>query len=68
MLDISVPKISLQRPGVVAFVRQSVTAGVPQHVGMRLEAESGLRPRTFHHAGKAGRRERRAALGREHKG
>jgi hypothetical protein len=38
------PEVSLQRPGVVPLVRESIAAGVPQHVRMSLEAQLGLDP------------------------
>jgi hypothetical protein len=63
-----VAEVSLQRPGVVPFVCERVAAGVPQHVGMRLEPELGLGPGSLDHAGKPRRRERHASLRREHEG
>jgi len=39
---------------------------MPQHVRVDLEAELGLGPGAFHHAGETGRGERRAALAGEH--
>jgi hypothetical protein len=39
MLDISVAKVSLQRPCVVPFVGQRIPAGVPQHVRVRFERQ-----------------------------
>ena len=36
MLNVAVPEIGLQR---VPCVRQSVSAGLPEHVGMDLEPE-----------------------------
>ena len=55
-------KPGLQRPGVVAFVGQCVTTGMPQHVRMRLEAQLGSFSGTLDHAGKAGGAEGCAAL------
>ena len=45
MLNVFVSKIRLQRPGMVTAVRQRITAGVPEHVRVRLEAEFRLDPR-----------------------
>jgi hypothetical protein len=39
VLDILVPQVRLQRPCVVALGSQRETAGVPQHVRVRLKAE-----------------------------
>jgi hypothetical protein len=36
VLDILVPEISLQRPCVVPFIRERVSAGVTEHVRVRL--------------------------------
>jgi hypothetical protein len=38
-LNVLVPQVSLQRPGILAVVRQLVAAGVAQHVRMALETE-----------------------------
>jgi hypothetical protein len=42
VLDVFVPEVSLQRPRVVASVRQRVATGVAQHVWMGFEGQ--LRP------------------------
>jgi hypothetical protein len=56
ILDVAMPEIGLDRTRVVAVVGELVTAGVAQHVGMRLDAEIGGDSRSLDHAGKAGRR------------
>jgi len=65
VLDVLVPEVSLQGPGIVPLVRQSEAAGMAQHMRMGLETQLSGRAGAFHHAGKAGGGERRAALGRE---
>jgi hypothetical protein len=67
--DRPVPKPSLNRPGVVAFVGEGIAAGMAQHVGMSLqfEAKTSAR-RPLDHSGKPGRREWRAALADEDEG
>ena len=59
-------EVGLQGPRVVPLVGQRITAGVPEHVRVRLEGELRLDPYPLNHAGKAGRGEWRATLGREH--
>jgi hypothetical protein len=59
---------ALDRPRVVAFVREGVAAGVAEHVGMRLELLAGGGRGTLDHSGEAGRGERRAALADEDEG
>jgi hypothetical protein len=44
MLDVLVPEVGLQCPGVVAPVGQGIAAGVPEHVRMHLEANSASIP------------------------
>lgn len=34
VLDVLVPEISLQRPGIVALASQQIAAGMPKHVRM----------------------------------
>lgn len=53
VLNIPVPEISLQSPGVVPLVGQRVATGVPQHVRMRLEGQLSLPTCTLDHAGKS---------------
>ena len=54
MLDILVAEIRLQRPRIVPSVGEGVTAGMPQHVRMWLEAKLGLDTRPFDHPSEAG--------------
>ena len=68
MLDILVPEIRLQRPGIVAFVGEGEPAGVPQHVRVRREAEPGGLAGALYKPGEAARGERRASLAGEHEG
>ena len=65
MLNIFVPKIGLQRSGVMAVIRQLVATGMPEHVRMRLKGELGLDPSALNHAREPSRAKRRAALGGE---
>ena len=37
--DICVTQVGLQRPGIAAVIRQLVAATVPEHVGVRFDAE-----------------------------
>jgi hypothetical protein len=41
VLDVLVPEPSLQRPGIVACIRQGIAAAVPQHVGKNGEGHTG---------------------------
>jgi hypothetical protein len=41
ILDVAMPEIRLDRSRVVAIVGELVAAGVPQHVGVRLDAQIG---------------------------
>jgi hypothetical protein len=41
VLDIAVPQIGLQRAGIVTVIGELIAAGVPQHVGMGLDADVG---------------------------
>ena len=68
MLDVAMAEISLQSPGIVSLVSERKAAGVPKHVRVSLKAKPGGLASALHHAGKASRGERRAALRREHKG
>jgi hypothetical protein len=43
VLDVAVAEVSLQRPRIVALVRQRKTAGVAQHVWVSLELEASRR-------------------------
>src|SRR5262245_53997008 len=42
VLNVLVPEVSLQRPGIVPFIGQSKAAGVPEHVGMGRKTKLGL--------------------------
>jgi len=42
MLNIPMPHLVLNRPGIVAVVGQLITAGMAQHVGMDGEADIGV--------------------------
>ena len=53
MLDILVPEVGLQSPRIVALVGQREPAGMPQHVGVNLDAEFGLHASTLDKPGKA---------------
>ena len=66
MLDVSVPQVGLESPRIMSLVGQREAAGVPEHMGMRLEAQLGLAASAFHKPGKSARRERRAPLAGEH--
>ena len=41
VLDVAVPEIVLDEPGVGSLVGQGIAAGMPQHVGVRLDGQSG---------------------------
>ena len=66
VLNVAVAQISLQRPCVVPLVGERVTAGVPEHVRVRFEAQFGLDPCPLHHAGKASGGEWRPSLRGKH--
>jgi len=53
VLDIAVTEVGLQRPRVVALVRQGEAAGVPEHVRVGLEAQTRLSARPLNHASEA---------------
>jgi hypothetical protein len=63
------PEPSLDRPGIVPLVGEGIAAGMAKHVrmGFQLKAEP-FAGRPLDHSGKAGRRERRAALTHEDEG
>lgn len=44
VLDVLVPQVVLDRPGVVPVVRQLEPTPMPQHVRMYREVEAGLAP------------------------
>jgi hypothetical protein len=66
VLDVLVAEVGLQRPGIDAVVGELEAAGVAQHVRVHLELEAGGFGGTREHAGKAGSRERSAALAHKH--
>ena len=68
MLNVAVAEVGLQGASVVALVSQGKTAGVPQHMRMRFEAQLGLPARPFDHAGEASRTKRCPAFLGEHEG
>ena len=59
------PEIGLQRAGIDAVIGELEAAGVPQHVRMHRETETGGNAKPRDHLAKARGRERRTALGRE---
>ena len=61
-------EVCLQGPRIVSLVRESIAAGVPEHVRVRLEGKLGLDPGSLDHAGKPGGAEGGAALRGEHEG
>jgi hypothetical protein len=66
VLYVAVAQISLQRSRVVPVVRQRVTASVPEHVWMSLEAKPSFSACALNHAGKASGREGCAPLRSEY--
>ena len=68
VLDIPVPKVSLQGSSIMPFVGQCVAAGMAQHVRVGLEAQPCLSPSSPDHAGETCGAKRRPALRREHEG
>src|SRR5664279_6582303 len=68
MLNVAVAEVSLQGPRIMPHVRQSVAAGVAEHVRVRLEGQLGLPARPFDHAGEASRTKRCPSFRCEHKG
>ena len=55
-------EIGLQGARIVPLVGQRVAAGVPEHVGVGLEAKLGLSARPLDHAGEASGAEGRSSL------
>jgi hypothetical protein len=53
MLNVFVPKVCLQCPGIVTTVRQRIAARMSKHVRMRLEAKLCLSPSSLEHPGEA---------------
>jgi hypothetical protein len=68
VLDVAVPKISLQRTGIDTVIGQLEAAGVSQHVRMHRETEIGGNAKPRDHLTKSRGRERCTALRREDKG
>jgi hypothetical protein len=66
VLDVAVAEIGLQGARIVSLVGKGEATGVPQHMRVSLEAQAGALTSALDHAGKAGGREGRAALGPEH--
>ena len=66
VLDILVAEVGLQGARVVPIVREFITAGMPQHMRMRLEAQLRQSPGALDHSSEPGGAKRRAALGREY--
>ena len=60
VLDVAVPKVSLQRSGIVSLIGERIATGMPEHVRVRLEPKFGFGARALDHASEASRRERRA--------
>src|SRR5689334_1767806 len=67
MLDVAMAEISLQSPGIVSLVSERKAAGMAKHVRVGFKTKLSGLASALHHAGKASRGERRAALRREHK-
>ena len=68
VLDIAMSEVGLQRPRIMPSVRQSETARMPQHVGVRFEWQLGHLFCPLDHPDEPGIAERRATLRREHEG
>lgn len=66
MLDILVPQVMLDSAGVLAVVRQLEAGGVPQHVGMDGQAQSGRLARAGHQFPEGGISHGCLAFGDEH--
>ena len=62
------PEVSLQGAGIMAFVRQRVSAGVAQHMRVYLKTNASVDPCSFHYAGEASRAEGRSPFRSEHEG
>ena len=55
-------EIRLQRPRIMPLVRQSISAGMPEHMWVRLKAKPSLDACPFDHAGEPCGAKGRAAL------
>ena len=62
MLNVAVTEVGLQGASVVALVGQGITAGVTEHVGVRLEGQLGLPARALDHPSEPCRAEGRSPL------
>jgi hypothetical protein len=67
VLDVLVSQIGLKRARIDAVIGELEAAGVPQHVRVHWETESGCNAKPRDHLTKARGRERHAALGRKDK-
>src|SRR5262245_37541353 len=67
-VDRLVPKVVLDRPGVLAIVCELVAAGMAQHVAVNEEGEACGLASPRDHALIAGNAERRQAFGNKHVG
>jgi hypothetical protein len=65
MLDIFVPEVMLERPGVLTIVGELEAAGVTKHVRMNLERHPGGRAEPAHHSPKSDGAHRCPALAHE---
>jgi len=65
MLDRAVAEPILQRPRIMPCIRQSVAAGMPEHVTVNREGESRALANAFDHPIDSVRCERAAPLGRK---
>src|SRR5262249_14254780 len=65
VLDVLVPEVVLDRPGVLTIVGQFEAGGMPQHVGMHGEVEAGHRPGPGHDLPERGVRQQTLPLGHE---
>jgi hypothetical protein len=68
VLDIPVPKVSLQGSSIMPFVGQCVAAGMAEHVRMGLKAQLGLAASPLDHAGEPCGAKGRTTLRREDEG
>ena len=62
VLNVFVPEVGLKRARVVAFVGESIAAGMPQHVWMGFEVQPNCDADALNHPGKSRRGERAPAL------
>ena len=62
VLNVAVSEVRLQRPRIMPFVGERITAGVPEHMWVRFEPQLGLVPCPLDHASKARGAKRRSPL------